>query len=72
MPIKSDRLRDIVAALEDLARPAITYACGFGVAVSVFLPHPNTEVVAIAAGVATGVSYFRSRDKQAAVGKVLQ
>lgn len=68
-PIKSDRLRDIVAAVEDLARPFTIYACGATVAIGVLIPPVTPEKLIIAAGVATGVSYFRSKDKQAAIGK---
>lgn len=67
IPIRSDRLRDIVAAYSDMARPTAIYLAGIAVFVAV-LHNPTWDVAAIAAGVVTGISFLRSQDKQAEIG----
>lgn len=66
--IKSDRLRDFVAAFNTMARPATIYMGGIACMVAVFIT-PGWDTASIAAGMATGVSYFKSKDNQAAIGK---
>jgi len=67
-PIGNPKLRDFVAAFMNMARPATIYMGGIGCLVAVVVA-PGWETASIAAGMATGVSYFRSKDNQAAIGK---
>jgi hypothetical protein len=61
-------LRDAVEAFKQLARPVATVMCGYAVMMAA-LRNPVEMVVAIAAGIVVGVSYFRSQDKRAGVGQ---
>lgn len=66
--IQTPWLRDSVAAYKAVVRPTTILACGIAVAVAAMREPALWEIVAIAAGVVTGVSYFRSLDKQGSVG----
>lgn len=65
-------LRDIVAAYTDMARPTTIYLSGVAVAVGPFIVRADEWKIAalgIAAGVVTGVAYFRSQDRRAEIGR---
>lgn len=61
-------LRDAVVAFQIVVRPITILATGVAVALAAARQPQMWEIVAIAAGVATGVSYFRTMDKSAEIG----
>lgn len=66
--IKGDKLRDFVVAYSDLARPTSIYLASLALCGGTLLIlHEDANklmALGILAGVITGVSYFRSKDKQ--------
>lgn len=61
-PIKNDRLRDVVAAITDLARPFSMYAGAITVCIGA-LEIRTTESLMVAAGLAGVYSVMRTVDK---------